>query len=121
MRRSLLLATAAAGAVAIYAKMRRSAVDESVETGVAEWAPLVPAATTQSVPTTATSAAITPEVGASIEASDGQCPDHYPIKAKDSSMIYHSPGGRNYDRTNADRCFSCGEDAELAGFRPPKS
>jgi hypothetical protein len=40
-----------------------------------------------------------------VEPVDGACPATHPVKAKLSSGIYHVPGGQNYDRTHADRCY----------------
>ena len=51
---------------------------------------------------------------------DDSCPVSHPIKAKLSSGIYHSPGGLNYERTKADRCYADGEAAETDGLRPSK-
>lgn len=34
--------------------------------------------------------------------------------------IYHAPGQRNYERTQAEQCFATGKDAEAAGFRSSK-
>ncbi len=36
---------------------------------------------------------------------DGTCPATHPVKGKLASGIYHVPGGANYDRTQADRCY----------------
>lgn len=52
---------------------------------------------------------------------DGHCPDGYPIKANDNSGIYHEPGGRFYERTRAERCYSTAEAATADGYRPAKS
>ena len=42
------------------------------------------------------------------------------MKAKLASGIYHVPGGANYERTNADRCY-LDEDAALKdGMRRSK-
>ena len=51
---------------------------------------------------------------------DGGCPDGYPIKAKESSGIYHRPGGLSYDRTRPDRCYADEVTAEADGFRAAK-
>ncbi len=51
---------------------------------------------------------------------DGSCPAPFPIKAKLRSGIYHAPGGLNYDRTKADRCYVDGAAAEADGLRPSK-
>lgn len=47
----------------------------------------------------------------------GACPDGYPVKAKLASGIFHVPGGRNYDRTKADRCYRDTAAAEADGLR----
>jgi hypothetical protein len=51
----------------------------------------------------------------------GACPDGYPVKAKQSSRIYHVPGGRFYDRTVPDRCYADPAAAEADGYRASKS
>ncbi|MGD9713967.1 MAG: hypothetical protein AB7V46_18200, partial [Thermomicrobiales bacterium] len=48
------------------------------------------------------------------------CPPEYPIKAKASSLIYHSGESRNYEVTIPDVCFATVEDAEAAGYRAPR-
>jgi hypothetical protein len=48
---------------------------------------------------------------------DGEVPDGYPIKAKETSMIYHVPGSQFYARTKADRWYADTADAEADGFR----
>lgn len=45
------------------------------------------------------------------------CPPGYPVKGNDNSGIYHVPGQRFYDATNARRCFITEQDAINAGFR----
>ncbi len=45
------------------------------------------------------------EAPAWVEPVDGACPASHPVKAKLSSGIFHVPGGQNYDRTHADRCY----------------
>jgi hypothetical protein len=51
---------------------------------------------------------------------DGGCPEGYPIKAKESSRIFHRPGGLSYDRTRPDRCYADAAAAEADGFRAAK-
>lgn len=51
---------------------------------------------------------------------DGACPPGFPVKAKESSRIFHVPGGLSYDRTRPDRCYPTPEAAEADGFRPAK-
>jgi len=55
-----------------------------------------------------------------VDAADGACPDHHPVKAKLASGIFHLPGGANYSRTNADRCYLSAETAEADGLRAAK-
>jgi len=47
------------------------------------------------------------------------CPADYPIKAKASSLIYHTHDSRNYEVTIPDVCFASVEDAQAAGYRAP--
>jgi len=57
------------------------------------------------------------------EPVDGVCPASHPIKGNRGSMgamIYHVPGGRNYDRTKPEACFATIEEAEAAGYRAPR-
>ncbi|HEV7721859.1 MAG TPA: hypothetical protein VGO60_11265 [Iamia sp.] len=51
---------------------------------------------------------------------DGACPDGFPIKAKETSGIYHHPGGLSYARTRPDRCYADEAAAEADGFRAAK-
>ena len=53
-------------------------------------------------------------------ADNGACPAHHPVKAKLASGIFHLPGGANYSRTNADRCYLSAETAEADGLRAAK-
>jgi hypothetical protein len=50
----------------------------------------------------------------------GACPAHHPVKAKLSSGIFHVPGGANYARTQADRCYVSADAAETDGLRAAK-
>jgi hypothetical protein len=52
-----------------------------------------------------------------VEAAEGTCPATHPVKAKLSSKIFHEPGGANYDRTKADRCYRDPAAAESDGLR----
>ena len=54
------------------------------------------------------------------EPVDGECPGSHPVKAKQASGIFHEPGGANYARTRADRCYLSAEAAESDGLRPAK-
>ena len=55
-----------------------------------------------------------------IDGADGECPASHPVKAKLASGIFHEPGGANYDRTQADRCYASAAAAETDGLRPAK-
>jgi hypothetical protein len=52
--------------------------------------------------------------------ADGNCPPTHLIKAKLASGIYHVPGGANYTRTNADRCYADEAAAIADGLRQSK-
>ena len=59
-------------------------------------------------------------VASSVEPLDGVCPASHPVKGKLASGIFHEPGGRNYERTRADRCYVDATAAESDGLRPSK-
>ena len=48
-------------------------------------------------------------------------PAGFPVKVKMSSGIFHVPGGRFYERTNADRWYATTEAAEADGYRQSKT
>jgi hypothetical protein len=52
---------------------------------------------------------------------DGSTPDGHPVKVKESSGIFHVPGGRFYDRTRPDRCYPTAAAAEADGYRRSKT
>jgi len=72
-------------------------------------------------PAAATDESATSEAATWKAPVDGKCPDGYPLKANDNSGIFHSPGGRFYDRTVAERCYARAEDAIADGYRPAKA
>jgi hypothetical protein len=53
-----------------------------------------------------------------VPANEGVCPSTHPVKAKLSSKIFHTPAGRNYSRTKADRCYPDEASAQADGLRP---
>ena len=65
----------------------------------------------------ATVTALTRESAAPV---DGLCPRGFPVKVKESSGIFHVPGGRFYERTSPDRCYATPAAAEADGYRPAK-
>lgn len=48
------------------------------------------------------------------------CPPDRPVKGNLPSRIYHRPGDASYAKTRPERCFATTDDAERAGFRPPR-
>jgi hypothetical protein len=52
---------------------------------------------------------------------DGSTPAGHPVKVKESSGIFHVPGGRFYDRTRPDRCYPTAAAAEADGYRRSKT
>jgi hypothetical protein len=52
---------------------------------------------------------------------DGSTPAGHPVKVKESSGIFHVPGGRFYDRTKPDRCYPTAAAAETDGYRRSKT
>jgi hypothetical protein len=56
-----------------------------------------------------------------VEPIAGDCPPSHPVKVKDSSGIYHLPGGRFYDRMAPERCYSSPAAAEADGYRRAKA
>ena len=51
-----------------------------------------------------------------VEPEGKACPPTHPVKAKQSSNIFHVPGGLNYDRTVPDRCYRDEAAAIADGF-----
>lgn len=58
--------------------------------------------------------------GSAFAAWNGSGPDGFLIKGNGTSMIYHQPGMPSYADTKAEFWFQTVEQAEAAGFRPPK-
>lgn len=61
------------------------------------------------------------DVATWVAPSDGIAPDGYPVKANDSSRIFHVPGGRFYERTRPDRCYADAAGAIADGYRAAKA
>jgi hypothetical protein len=101
---------AGAGRVVYRAVARR----QSAPASAPQWSP-APAAPARKDTEAPTSAArwVLP--------ANGECPSGYPIKANDSSRIFHVPGGRSYDRTVPERCYATAEDATADGYRAAKA
>ncbi len=56
-------------------------------------------------------------VGAKAPLKSGKAPKGYDIKGNADSGLYHEPGGRWYDSTEAEFWFKSAESAEAAGFK----
>ena len=83
--------------------------------------PPIPRPAPAATPPAAATPAAVPAVDPFTEpASDGTCPISHPVKAKLGSGIYHVPGGGNYERTKADRCYIDSSAAEADGLRAAK-
>ena len=103
---------------------RRSAT-AATEAG---WPPLAPdagpdlAAVTGATRPADTDAERPADVGAAWLEPDGtgSCPVTHPVKVNTGSGIFHVPGGRFYERTHADRCYSDGAAAAADGYRASK-
>lgn len=116
IRRTILLVLlAAAGAAAAAWWRERSGTPAPAEPP--QWPPL------REVRDDARPDATSPDRATSWVAplDDGSCPVGHPIKAKESSKIFHEPDGRFYERTNADRCYADPEAARADGYRRSKS
>jgi hypothetical protein len=57
-----------------------------------------------------------PPLAAWVEPQGKACPPTHPVKAKQSSNIFHVPGGVNYERTVPDRCYRDEAAAVADGF-----
>jgi hypothetical protein len=129
MRRGAIVGLLAGGAYAIWRFMASRVPDTGGMTfeptpfpGLPRPVPTAPASAPTEVPAdppgvpVGTAAA----TGPWIEPDDGSCPLTHPVKAKLSSGIYHLPGGGNYDRIRAERCYVDADAAIADGLRAPK-
>jgi hypothetical protein len=111
-----------------YGAFRKLGQRQAPSPATAEWPPL-PAEPAGKVATVAPAASnetapvsnATPVGQRWVSPVNGVCPDGYPLKANDNSRIFHSPGGRFYARTVAERCYANADDAIADGYRPAKA
>ena len=106
-------ATAVAGGVAVWRLLNPDPEPSEIPPPIA----LFPR---QQSPEASADVSKTPASPAWIPAVNGACPIDYPVKAKHSSEVFHSPEGASYERMAADRCYRDAEAAEADGLRPAK-
>jgi len=111
LRRTVVLVFLAA-AIGMALSWRRSRVGTPTPAAAPQWPPLPP---------NAPEPAPTPAQAWVPANADGTAPTTHPVKAKESSGIYHTPGGRFYDRTKPDRCYPTADVAEADGYRRSKA
>ena len=114
----LAVITAIVGALVSWFRSRSSEEDENSEEEDLPWPPI------RTTEPDSASKVVEPNDGSPVEPREwlscdesGNCPESHPIKAKDSSGLYHIPGGNIYERTIPDRCYATIEAAEADGYR----
>ena len=114
----LAVITAVVGALASWLRSRSSEENEDSEEEDLPWPPI------RTTEPDSASKVVEPNDGSPVEPREwlscdesGNCPESHPIKAKDSSGLYHIPGGNIYERTIPDRCYATIEAAEADGYR----
>ena len=142
LRRVLFLALLGFGA-AVLVRRRSAAHGDAIGgagdgavAGGAEWPPLRPALTVPPVAAPIAASLVTTDPPAGVDAPlvaplldgtawvppvDGTCPAGFPVKANANSGIFHVPGGRFYERTVPERCYTTPQSAEADGYRPAKA
>ena len=126
LRRFMWLALLAGGGLLAYSLWQRRQHEQLPEP---EWPPFTPNAGPAPAPAvdepSGALAAALDAAGAGAAAwlapVDGACPVGHPVKVSERSGIYHVPGGRFYDRTKPDRCYTSAAAAEADGYRASKS
>lgn len=124
-RRGALLGLFAAGAFAVWRFLASRAPDTAGVTFQSQPFPAPPRPIPTPTPAPVAPPAQTPEARSAvtapwIEPEDGACPLSHPVKAKLTSGIFHLPGGGNYDRIRAERCYVDADAATADGLRAPK-
>jgi large subunit ribosomal protein L17 len=117
LRRATVLAVLLGVAAAAASWVRRRATADA-PAAPAEWPPIHP----EVVATGTAAVDDEPAPTGWVAAGEGlEPPQGFPVKVKVSSGIFHVPGGRFYDRTNADRFYATADEAEADGYRRSKS
>ena len=126
LRRGVLAGLIAGGAYAVWRFLQARSPDTAGVTfqttpfpGLPRPVPAPVAATPASAPAS-DGGPTPPGDGSWVNPVDGNCPVTHPIKAKLTSGIYHEPGGGNYERTRAERCYVDPDAAIADGLRAPK-
>jgi hypothetical protein len=120
-RRGAILGLLAAGAYAAWRFLASRAPETAGVTFQAQPFPAPPRPVPRPAAATPPDAAPEPQDGAPwVEPVDGACPISHPVKAKLTSGIFHLPGGGNYDRIRAERCYVDADAAIEDGLRAPK-
>ncbi len=119
LRRTILLVTLAAGVGALVSWRRGHSVTPA-PSAPPQWPPL-PVQPATPTPTPAKQPPSAGVPGWLPALDDGSTPPTHPIKANESSRIFHVPGGRFYDRTKPERCYATEAEAEADGYRRSKS
>ncbi|MEM8619342.1 MAG: hypothetical protein AAGF73_06440 [Actinomycetota bacterium] len=120
MRRVVLVVMLAAAGGAAWAWWRDRS-DPAVASDPPAWPPLEPTPVDEAPPGNDAAAADVSTASWVAAEPDGACPLTHPIKAKESSGIYHVEDGRMYGRTKADRCYATADAAERDGYRRSKT
>ena len=121
MRRAVLIVMLAAAGGAAWAWWRDRA-EPAVATDPPAWPPLEPTPSGDAASAhDAAAPADTPAASWVAADDEGACPLTHPVKAKESSGIYHVEDGRMYARTKADRCYATTDAAEHDGYRRSKT
>lgn len=110
-----------AGGLGLGVRWWRGRNAEAPSATPGSWPPFEPPAPHPQTQPFAAEASTQPAGASWVLPVDGECPAGYPIKANDDSGIYHSPGGRSYERTVAERCYATTDDAERDGYRAAKA
>lgn len=130
LRRLVWLGLLAGGGYAAYRVLGQR---QAIAPATPEWPPLPAKSAPSTTKPAAESSAAVPAETARVSTEtppagqrwrppvNGDCPDGYPVKANDNSRIFHSPGGRFYARTVAERCYANADDAIADGYRPAKA
>ena len=118
LRRAIVLVMLAVGVGGVIS-WRRARSLAPVPAAPPEWPDFAPLLTPDD---TSTSTAFASTTSTWMRATGAaSAPESHPIKLKESSGIFHVPGGRFYDRTKPDRWYATAADAEADGYRQSKS